>query len=160
MALQVTKRTKAVAIAMSLAMPAEGLYLVSYGDIANPKLLTVCYGSTNNVDPNKTYTKEECLDLLDEEMTDAIETVDRCVPNLPVHVLAAFGDAVYNMGPKIACNTKDSTAARMLKAGDYIGACMQLPRWNKANFAGVMLPLPGLTKRRNAEMNVCLHGLT
>jgi GH24 family phage-related lysozyme (muramidase) len=36
---------------------------------------------------------------------------------------------------------------------------MQLPRWNKARIAGVAVALPGLTKRRNAEMTLCMKGL-
>jgi len=68
-------------------------------------------------------------------------------------VLAAFGDAVYNIGPKVACN---STAAKYLKAGNYEAACRELPRWNRATVAGVSVVLPGLTKRRNLEMALCL----
>jgi len=89
-------------------------------------------------------------------MRVAINTVEKCVPGLPDNVLAAFADAVYNMGPKIACDTSKSTAARLLKAGKIEEACKQLPKWNKAG--GV--PLPGLTKRRNAEMEVCLGSQT
>ncbi len=87
---------------------------------------------------------------------DAIVTVDRCAPGLPENALAAFGDAVYNMGPTIACNTQKSTAARFLKAGDITAACNQLVRWDKAKVAGVMVTLPGLTKRRAKERDLCL----
>lgn len=150
----------AVAIAAAIAVPAEGLYLIAYGDIANPKLLTVCYGSTHDVDPNKTYTIEECKGRLDKEMTDAVETVERCVPDIPTHVLAAFGDAVYNIGPKIACDTTKSTAARLLKAGKWGEACAQLLRWDKVCTALGCYALPGLTKRRAADYKVCMTGLT
>ena len=51
-----------------------------------------------------------------------------------------------------------STAARMLKAGDIAGACQQLPRWDKASVGGVMVSLPGLTKRRAKEMALCMEG--
>ena len=71
-------------------------------------------------------------------------------------MLAAFGDAVYNLGPTIACNKQKSTAARLLDAGDLDGACNQLPRWDKARVGGVMVSLPGLTKRRAKEREVCL----
>lgn len=49
-----------------------------------------------------------------------------------------------------------STAARFLKAGDYAAACRQLPRWDKVSVGGMMIALPGLTKRRNTEMVQCL----
>ena len=44
----------------------------------------------------------------------------------------------------------------VLKAGDIPGACRQLPRWNRATVAGQSVVLPGLTKRRQAEMELCL----
>ena len=151
-----TKAALAVVIASSIAIPAEGLFYKWYAD-PGQGIATVCYGSTNDVDKTKVYTKEECMALLSKEMGDAVRQVDACVPDLPVGVLAAFSDAVYNLGPKIACNTRVSTAARMLKAGDLKGACLQLPRWNKAEvLPTVFVSLPGLTKRRAREMEICL----
>ena len=147
------------ALAVAIAIPAEGLRQWAYEDIANPKLLTVCYGSTTAVEKGRKYSLDECKARLDDDMRLAIAAVDACVPGLPVPVLAAFGDAVYNIGPKIACDTQHSTAARLLKAGDLAGACQQLPRWNRATVAGQMIELPGLTKRRAKEMALCLEGL-
>ena len=144
----------ATAIATALAIPAEGLRQYAYYD--PPGILTVCYGHTGSVEKHRKYSLEECNDLLTADMKEAIDAVERCVPGLPENVLAAFGDAVFNMGPKIVCDTSKSTAARLLKAGKIEEACRQLPRWNKA--AGV--PLPGLTKRRNAEMELCLDSTT
>jgi len=149
------KRLKvAAAIATAIAIPAEGLRQYAYYD--PPGILTVCYGSTTQVQKGKKYSLEECRARLDDDMLDAIRTVDRCVPGLPDHVLAAFGDAVYNIGPRIACDSSRSTAARLLKQGRLYEACRELPRWNKANVGGSMVPLPGLTKRRKAEMALCL----
>lgn len=144
------------ALAAAIAIPAEGLRHFAYYD--PPGILTVCYGSTTDVQKGRRYSLDECKARLDVDMLAAVSAVERCTPGLPVHVLAAFSDAAYNIGPKVACNTGASTAARMLKAGDYSGACRQLPRWNKANFGGVMLPLPGLSKRRATEMALCLEG--
>jgi GH24 family phage-related lysozyme (muramidase) len=89
-------------------------------------------------------------------MLHAVEQVDSCAPNAPVNVLAAFGDAVYNIGPRIACDTTASTAARKLQGQDWEGACRELPKWDKARIGGVLVPLPGLTKRRAKEMALCL----
>ena len=144
----------AIAAAVAIAIPAEGLRQYAYKDPVG--ILTVCYGETVNIDPAKKYTLDECRARLDDSMLKAISYVDRCAPGLPVPVLAAFADAAYNIGPKVACDTKNSTAARMLKAGDYVGACNQLPRWNKGNVAGVMVELPGLAKRREKERQLCL----
>lgn len=148
----------ATAIATSLAIPMEGLRRIAYYD--PPGVLTVCYGTTKNVVKGKVYTTAECKALLDRDMREAVETVEKCVPGLPVHTLAAFGDAVYNLGPTIACNKERSTAARLLAQGKVMEACQQLPKWNKAKVAGVFVVLPGLTKRRNEEMALCVQGLT
>lgn len=150
--------TTAAAIATLIAIPAEGLRQFAYYD--PPGILTVCYGSTTDVVKGKKYSLEECRVRLDKDMLDAVIAVDKCQPDLPEPVLAAFADAVYNIGPKVACNTSTSTAARLLKAKDYTAACKQLPRWDKANIAGAMVPLPGLTKRRKAEETLCLSYLS
>lgn len=145
----------AVAIATALAIPAEGLRQFAYYD--PPGILTVCYGHTgNDFKKGVKYDMAQCKQWLDNDMLHAIRIVERCVPGLPDNVLAAFGDAVYNLGPTIACDHKRSTAARKLTAGDIDGACKELPKWNKAKVAGVFIPLPGLTKRRDLEMQVCL----
>lgn len=152
------RRKAAAALAVAIAIPAEGLRQWAYYD--PPGILTVCYGSTTDVQKGKKYSLDECRARLDEDMRKAIAEVDACVPGLPVPVLAAFSDATYNIGSKIACDTRASTAARLLKAGDIAGACQQLPRWNKAMVGGMMISLPGLTKRRAKEMALCMEGVT
>ena len=148
--------TAAAALATALAIPAEGLRQYAYYD--PPGILTVCYGSTTDVVKGKKYSLLECRARLDADMLKAIETVERCAPGLPENKLAAFGDAVYNLGSTIVCDKQRSTAARLLAAGNADEACAQLPRWSKARVAGAMVALPGLVKRRNAEMNLCLKG--
>jgi len=146
----------AVAIATAIAIPAEGLRQYAYYD--PPGILTVCYGHTGDVAKGRKYSIAECEQYLTDDMHEAVAMVDQCAPELPTEVLAAFADAVFNLGPTIACNTDKSTAARLLSRGDLVGACNQLPRWNKARVMGAMVPLPGLTKRRAAERDLCLQG--
>jgi GH24 family phage-related lysozyme (muramidase) len=148
----------AVLMATVIAIPAEGLRQYAYYD--PPGILTVCYGSTTDVQKGKRYSLAECRERLDRDMLNAVMTVERCVPGLPENKLAAFGDAVYNIGPKIACDPKASTAARLLKAGKWDEACKQLLRWDKARVAGQMVTLPGLTKRRQAEYQLCIGSKT
>ena len=120
-------------------------------------MLTTCFGHTGpDVVKGKKYTLAECNQFLTDDMRTAIDIVERCAPGLPEKPLAAFADATFNLGSRLVCDTKNSTAARLLKAGDIVGACKQLPRWNKARVGGVMVTLPGLTKRRAKEMEVCL----
>jgi GH24 family phage-related lysozyme (muramidase) len=153
-----TARAAAAALAIAIAIPAEGIRRVAYYD--PPGILTVCRGHTGpDVVKGKAYSLAECDQYLTDDMRKAIATVDRCVPGLPKEVLASFGDATFNLGGKIACDTTHSTAARFLKAGNLRAACDQLPRWDKASVAGVMVSLPGLTKRRAAERELCLQGV-
>jgi GH24 family phage-related lysozyme (muramidase) len=147
----------ALALATAIAVPAEGLRQYAYRDVTG--LPTVCFGSTTGVKMGDFRTIPECKALLTKEMSDVISTVDSCRPGLPTTVLAAFADAAYNLGERIACDTTRSTAARYLARGDYARACRELPRWNRARVAGVSVELPGLTKRRNMEMELCLSGL-
>ena len=152
-----TKRNASiVAMAIAIATGAEGLRQYAYRD--PPGILTVCYGHTGDVGRRR-YSLEDCEALLSADMLEAVEQVEKCAPGLPAPVLAAFSDAVFNIGPKVACDTGNSTAARMLAAGDYQGACDQLVRWDKARVAGVMVSLPGLTKRRAKERDLCLLGV-
>ena len=148
------KIAAATAAAVAIAIPAEGLRQRAYLD--PPGILTVCYGSTTNVVRDKTYSLAECKARLDKDMNDALTAVDRCAPGAPWQVLAAFADAAYNIGPTVACDVNKSTAARLLAMGNYEAACRQLPRWDKARVVGQMVSLPGLTKRRAAEMKLCL----
>ena len=139
--------------AAALAIGFEGLRQSPYLDPRpNDAILTVCYGHTGSDIERRKYTLEECTKLLEEDMRTAVDQVNKCHPNLPFGVAVAFSDAVYNIGPKVACN---STASRYLKQGNYEAACKELPKWNKAN--GIVLP--GLTRRRNAEMEICLDYL-
>lgn len=149
----------ALALAVSLATAHEGIKFTPYYD--PPGILTVCRGHTGkDVVKDKRYTLAQCDAFMDQDMRTALATVDRCHPGLPEEVRAAFADAVFNSGPKIACSAEGSTAARMLGERDLVGACNQLPRWNKARVAGVLVELPGLTKRRLEERDLCLQGAT
>jgi len=152
------RRAAAAAMATAIAVPCEGLRQYAYYD--PPGILTVCAGHTGtDVLKGKKYSLAECDAFLTDDMREALDTVEQCQPGLPVPILAAFGDAVFNMGPTIACNKTNSTVARKLAAKDYQGACDQLPRWDKAKILGVMVSLPGLTKRRALERDLCMEGI-
>lgn len=68
---------------------------------------------------------------------------------LPQGVFDAVGSLIFNTGCK---NIINSTLAKFIKAGEYINACYQLPRWNKTG--GVVQP--GLVIRRDKELKLCL----
>lgn len=150
------RKAAALALAAAVAMPAEGLRQWAYRDPVG--ILTVCYGTTANVQPGKQYTLDECKGMLNADMLKALDQVERCAPGLPPHQLAAWGDAVYNLGPTIACDKTRSTAARLLASGRTAEACSELPKWDKARVAGQLVTLPGLTTRRAKEQRLCLTG--
>lgn len=144
----------ALAIATALAGGFEGLRNYAYLDPAG--IPTICMGSIRGVKLGDYKTTEECKKLLGTEMWERVVTVERCVPGLPVNMLAAWASAIYNLGDHLVCDLKRSTAARLLKAGQWLDACRQLPRWDKATVAGALITLPGLTRRRAAEEALCL----
>ncbi|ALD90784.1 Lysozyme [Cupriavidus gilardii CR3] len=96
------------------------------------------------------YTREQCDDLLAKDLLEANAGVNSCV-RVPLSegqriALVSFA---YNVGRGQFCR---STLVRKLNAGDYVGACNELPRWIYAK--GVKLP--GLVNRREQERALCL----
>lgn len=153
------RRNAIIAAVAALAIPAEGLRQYAYFD--PPGILTVCYGHTGaDVQAGRKYSLAECRALLDKDTATAVDQVLRCVPDAPDSVAVAFSDAAFNLGPTIACDKTASTAARLLGQKRWREACEQLPRWDKARLAGQLVALPGLTKRRAHEREVCLAGLS
>lgn len=151
----VKKKAIILALATALATPFEGIRQYAYYD--PPGILTVCYGSTTDVVKGKKYTLEECKVRLDADMLTAIDIVQNCTKNnnLTVNQTVAFADMVYNIGPKPICNPTQSTLARKLVANDVLGACNEIYKWDKARVAGQLVALPGLTKRRIKEAELC-----
>ena len=147
---------KALALAVAIAAPAEGLRRAAYNDPVG--IVTICYGSTESVKPGQLATLNDCHGRLSADMLKAISQVEECVPGLPEHMLAAWADAVFNLGPRIVCDQANSTAARLLKAGKLLDACDELPKWNRARVGGQLIELPGLTARRERERQLCLSG--
>lgn len=149
----------ALIAAIAMAVHFEGLSLKSYADVGQG-IITACYGHTGrDVRAGEKYTLEQCKKWLSDDMNLAIAAVDRCSPGLPDGPKAAFADAVFNLGPSIVCDRQRSTVARHLRDGRLTDACNQLLRWDKARVNGKMVTLPGLTRRRQAERELCLKGL-
>ena len=149
------QRLAILALATAIAIPAEGLRQWAYRDPVG--IATICYGTTTDVKPGDYRTLAQCKALLDADMLKAIDTVQRCTKrDLSAPQTAALADAVYNLGPTIVCDTTRSTLARKLQSGDVAGACNELPKWDKARVAGVLVALPGLTARRAKERDLCL----
>ncbi|WP_235845347.1 lysozyme [Morganella psychrotolerans] len=126
----------------------EGVKYTPYKDVAG--VLTVCYGYTgNDIQPGKTYTKMECLNLLHEDLTKVRRAVDPMI-TVPVddNTRAAIYSFVYNIGTGAFSR---SAMLRKLNAGDITGACDEMKRWT---FAGGK-QWQGLINRRETENAVC-----
>lgn len=150
------KKAAVAAMAASLVGGFEGLRLVTYMDPVG--IPTACFGETKNIRMGMKFTKAECEGMLTESLLVHDDGMIKCtkVP-LPDTRHVALLSFTYNVGVGNYCG---STLVKKLNAGDVVGACQQLLRWDKVRIAGVMVPLPGLTTRRTVEYEWCMKGLT
>jgi GH24 family phage-related lysozyme (muramidase) len=146
----------AAATAMAVAFIGgwEGLRTTSYQDIVG--VWTVCYGETRGVQPGDNYSKAECDMMLEREVLAFERQLDRCLTReeqMPRGMKIALVSWAYNVGTGAACS---STLVRKANAGDFVGACNELPRWNRAGGQVIR----GLTNRRMSERQLCLSSLS
>ena len=143
----------AIALAMPFVSQWEGRSLTPYRDIVG--VWTVCDGDTTV--EMRTYTDAECAALLQARLAEFATRLGACIDDeiearLPPRSAAMLVSWSYNVGTGAACN---STLVKKLNAGDFVGACNELLRWNKAGGQVVR----GLVNRRAAEREACLRGL-
>lgn len=142
-----------LALCISLVAPFEGLYTHAYKDPVG--IVTICYGVTNHDRPVRmgdTYSKEECQQMLGEDLVKYMAQAKKCIPKIdsfPPHRQAAIVSFTYNVGQGNVCK---SSVAKHLNAGRVQQGCDALLAWNKAG--GKVLN--GLTRRREAERKWCL----
>jgi len=139
-------------MAMSIAMPMvgqfEGLSQKAYLDAVG--IPTICYGETENVRMGQVVSREECDDMFAIRLAWFALRVDQSVKvKMTPERHAALASFAYNVGMDAF---DKSTLLRKLNAGDVVGACNELPRWNKAGGR----VLRGLTVRREKERQLCL----
>lgn len=126
----------------------EGLSLKSY--LCPAGVWTIGYGHTDGVKRGDTITREQAESML----LDDLVLFEQAVRNgLEIEVnenqFSALVAFVYNVG---AGAYEKSTLLRKINAGDFVGASKEFARWNKAGGR----VLPGLVKRRQAEMELFL----
>ena len=143
----------AIAIAVSMIKPLEGIKYVPYRDVVG--VLTVCYGTTGpDVIEGKVYTKEECEYFLQRDLKKIERQILPMIkPVLPKPTKAALYSFTYNVG--VGAFSR-STLLKKLNAGDITGACSELKRWV---YAGGQ-KWKGLITRRQIEDEVCQFQLT
>ncbi|BAE50329.1 lysozyme [Paramagnetospirillum magneticum] len=138
-------------VATALISGAEGLRTQAYKDPVG--IPTICFGETRGVKIGDTATREQCRAMLDGRLVEISAAIDRClVTAVPDMSYAALLSLAYNIGSGAFCA---STLVKKANAGDVAGACEEILRWDKAG--GVALP--GLTRRRGDEHDLCRQGL-
>ena len=114
---------------------------------------TIGWGSTAGVQIGQRTTPDRALVQLLADAHQHERELRACIGDVALHQHEwdAYVSWAFNVGTGAACR---STLVRKLKASppDYAGACAELLRWNKQ--AGRVLP--GLTKRRQAEHQLCM----
>lgn len=136
-----------LAATAAIVKPWEGVKFKPYQDVVG--VWTVCYGSTRDVVPGKTYTQAECDARLEADMREANSHVRRCLPMpMLVQIEAALTSLVFNVGPKGVCG---STIQKRALANDWPGACEAIDMWK---YAGGRV-YRGLVLRRADERAVC-----
>lgn len=111
---------------------------------------TIGFGRTEGVRPGEKTTPQRELVLVLKDLEGRKAAVALCVKvPLHQHELDAYMSLAYNIGTSAFCG---STLVEKLNQEDYIGACREIQRWNRAGGREVA----GLTKRRQAEYETCI----
>ena len=135
----------------------EGKRNTPYRDVVG--VLTVCYGETRMIDPNKRYTDDECARQLQEGLAEFGGKVADRNPEITTSRFewAAHTSFAYNIG---LTGYSRSSIARQFEAGDRVGACRAMQKYK---YAGGRVIL-GLVYRREGhlerigEYELCLAG--
>jgi len=127
----------------------EGRRYVPYQDVAG--VLTVCDGHTGaDIVRRKTYTDQECDNMLRADLKSVQEKVDSLVTvSLSEYRRAALYSFAFNTGTDAFSR---SSLLKKLNAGDTTGACNEIRRWVFARGR----KWKGLMDRRETERALCL----
>lgn len=146
----------ATAMAANLCREFEGFRERPY--LCPAGVPTIGYGSTFYPDGRKVtikdapITREKAEEMLQHTLVkEFLPAVLRQCPNLATAAperLAAILDWTYNLGEG---NLASSTLRKKLLAEDWPAACTEILRWNKGPDRK---PLPGLVRRREAEVQL------
>lgn len=131
-----------------LVAPFEGKENKAYLDLVG--IPTICFGQIEGVKLGDYKTDAQCEESLAKELSDYNKEMKKYVTvSLPENMEVAYTSFVWNVGLGA---WKNSTLLKKLNSKDYVGACQQLLRWDKAGGKTVK----GLTNRRQAEYKVCM----
>jgi lysozyme len=150
----VTKGVAWLVVAVTVVSGFEGFVPKAKKDIVG--VPTVCYGATaaDHVDLSKVYTKQECQQMLGQDLLKYDAQIQKCITPkvyaaLPPNRHAALVSLDYNVGPGAFCK---SSVVRQLNAGNVTAACNDFLLYDRAGGKVVQ----GLVNRRKAEQKLCL----
>lgn len=148
------KRNLIAALALSAASLVGILAHEGYSDKAYTPVpgdvSTIGFGTTAGVKPGDKIEPVRALVRAMADVTRFEGAIKRCVTApLYQYEYDAYVSLSYNIGSGAFCK---STLVRKLNSLDYPGACREILRWDRFNGK----PLPGLTKRRQAEYKTCI----
>lgn len=125
----------------------EGLSLKAYPDPATGgEPITIGYGATGGIKLGTVWTQDQADKRLAEDVQRFADGVSKALEGALTtqSQFDAMVSLAYNVG---LGNFGGSTLLKKHKAGDYLGAGGEFPKWNKA--AGKVMG--GLVRRRAAE---------
>lgn len=127
----------------------EGLSLTAY--LCPAGTWTIGYGHTEGVQPGDKITKAHADNLLQADLVSYGNAVEELVGSCETsqHELDAIVSLAFNIG---IAGFRGSTVLRLHRQGDRHGAARAFGMWNKAMVNGKLQEMPGLTRRRAAEM--------
>lgn len=148
-----------LALCCAFTAPNEGIVHHTVKDTGG--IWSICRGHTYNVHKGDVATDDQCKAWYKEDMTHAIYVVAIETNDAPIPPDAkkVFVDEVFNTG---GGDFRGSTMVKLIKAGDYAGACLQFPRWHYAGGKDCYIRSNGcygIIGRRKRQMETCLKGL-
>ncbi|EOW9290890.1 MAG: lysozyme [Vibrio sp.] len=120
---------------------------------------TAGMGHTGGITASTLLTEQQVAEYFVKDVASAETFVKKHIKRKPSQaeydMMVSF---VFNLG---AGNFQTSTLLRKFNQGDNQGACQQYPRWVYVNGKDCRIEesdCPGIPKRRDKEMNICLNG--
>jgi lysozyme len=139
-----------IALASTLLVGFEGVRTVAYYDPVG--IPTVCMGETKGVKIGDVYTLDQCKAIANGRVEEFAAGVEKALKvKVSDKTFASFVSFSYNLGLNVFTNK----IAPLANAGDMIGACKRMGLYTMAHG----ITLPGLVKRRQEEVALCLDGL-